>query len=76
MSFSVELLRRKMQIKDRTPLTREKEAMVIVERAIEEGQIRRPGDEIPFIKYVQEFLDFDNSVYIRKRGPEGPQHHW
>lgn len=67
MSFSVEQLRRKMQIKDRTPLTREKEALVIVERAIEEGLIRRPGDEIPFIKYVQEFWDFDNSDYIRRR---------
>ena len=72
MSFSVELLRRKLQIKDKTPLTREKEALVIVERAIEEGLIRRPGDEIPFIKYVQEFWDYDNSVYIRRRNQKNP----
>ncbi len=72
MSFSVEQLRRKMQIKDRIPLTREKEALVIVERAIEEGLIRRPGDEIPFIKYVQEFWDFDNSDYIRRRNQNTP----
>ena len=72
MSFSVELLRRKLNIKARTPLTREKEALVIVERAIEEGLIRRPADEIPFTKYVLEFWDYDNSDYIRRRNLKNP----
>lgn len=72
MSFSVELLRRKLNIKERTPLTREKEALVIVERAIEEGLIRRPADEIPFIKYVLEFWDYGNSDYIRRRNLKNP----
>jgi len=72
MSFSVELLRRKLNIKERTPLTREKEALVIVERAIEVGLIRRPTDEIPFTKYVLDFWDFDNSDYIRRRNLKSP----
>lgn len=72
MSTSVELLRKKLGITTKFPLTKEKEAYVIVERAIAEGLINLNRDVIDFITYVNEFWDFDNSDYIRRRNQKSP----
>ena len=72
LSTSVELLRRKLGIKSKLPITRAKEAYIIVERAISEGLINLDRDVIDFVTYVTEFWDFDNSDYIRRRNQKSP----
>lgn len=72
LSMSVELLRRKLGVSNKLPITREKEAYVIVERAIAEGIINLDRDTKNFIDYVSDFWDFDNSEYIRRRNQKAP----
>lgn len=72
LSMSVELLRRKLGVSNKLPITREKEAYVIVERAIAEGIINLDRDTKNFIEYVSDFWDFDNSEYIRRRNQKAP----
>jgi len=72
LSTSVELLRRKLGINTKTALTREKEAYVIVERAIAEGLIRLDREKVLFREYVEEFWDFDKSSYILRRNQKKP----
>ena len=72
LSTSVELLRKKLGINTTIPLTKEKEAYVIVERAIADGLINIDRDIVDFATYVDEFWDFDNSDYIRRRNQKSP----
>ena len=72
LSMSVELLRRKIGISNNLPITREKEAYVIVERAIADGIINLDRDTKNFIDYVSNFWDFDKSECIRRRNQKVP----
>ena len=72
LSTSVELLRRKIGISSRLPVTREKEAYAIVERAIADGLINLDRDTKNFADYVLDFWDFDTSEYIRRRNQKAP----
>ncbi|MDD3790884.1 MAG: site-specific integrase [Sphaerochaetaceae bacterium] len=72
LSTSVELLRRKYGDRSKMPVTREKEAYFIVERAISEGLINLDREIIFFADFVKEFWDFDNSLYIRRRNQKSP----
>jgi integrase len=72
LSTSVELLRRKIGISSRLPVTREKEAYAIVERAIADGLINLDRDTKNFADYVLDFWDFDRSEYIRRRNQKSP----
>ena len=73
LSTSVELLRRKIGISSRLPVTREKEAYAIVERAIADGLINLDRDTKNFADYVLDFWDFDTSEYIRRRNQKAPE---
>jgi integrase len=71
-SMSVEKLRRLIGINTRTPLTREKEAYAVVERAISDGLINLNQETKDFGQYVCDFWDFDTSSYIRRRNQKSP----
>jgi integrase len=72
LSTSVELLRRKIGERSRIPITRAKDAYVVVERAIEDGLINLDREDRLFSEYVEDFWDFDNSAYIRRRNKKSP----
>jgi integrase len=69
---SVESLRKMLRIRDRTPITRKQEAIIITQRAIDAGLIDRDDSDPLFADYVKEFWDFDNSKYIRRRNKKNP----
>lgn len=71
-SLSIESLRRKIGLPTQLPVTREREAYAIVERAITEGIISNVDKTIKFIPYVLDFWDFDNSEYIIRRNQKAP----
>lgn len=72
LSVSVEKLRKQIGINTRTPLTREKEAYTIVERAISEGLINLGRESRNFNQFVLDFWDFDTSDYIRRKNQKSP----
>ncbi len=49
------------------PITREKEAILIIEKALQKGLICFESDIPRFVDYVFAFWDFDNSAYIKKK---------
>lgn len=71
-SVSVESLRRKLGLGMNTPITREREAYAIVERAITDGLIRKQSETTSFSDYVCKFWDFDTSEYITRRNQKVP----
>lgn len=71
-SVSVETLRRKLALNMNTPITREREAYAIVERAISDGLISKQKEALSFIDYVTNFWSFDTSEYIKRRNQKVP----
>lgn len=69
---SVEALRKMLKIRDRSPITRKQEAIIITQRAIDAGLIDSDDSDPLFTDYVKEFWDFDNSKYIRRRNKKNP----
>jgi hypothetical protein len=69
---SVEGLRKKLDIKDPTPITRKYEATIITQRAYEAGFIKVDNRDPLFTDYVLSFWDFDNSSFIRRRNIKNP----
>ncbi len=72
LSTSVELLRRKYGDRSKIPVTRSKEAYLIVERSIAEGLININKEITFFNEYVKDFWDFEHSDYIRRRNLKSP----
>ena len=72
MSASVERLRKRIGLPSHTPLTREREAYAIVERAISEGLINLSSESKEFNQFVLDFWDYENSAYIRRRNQKSP----
>ena len=71
-SVSVEKLRKQLGLNTRTPLTREKEAYAIVERALSEGLVNLNQEATEFSQFVLDFWDYDTSSYIRRRNQKSP----
>ncbi|MCF7945920.1 MAG: tyrosine-type recombinase/integrase [Spirochaetia bacterium] len=66
------MLRRKLGIRDHTPITRRHEASIIVQRALDAGLITLDNNDPLFVDYVIKFWDFDTSDYIRRRNKKNP----
>jgi integrase len=71
-AISINTLRKKLKIYDRTPVTRKREAEYIAQKALEDGLITFGKQDPNFIEYVMEFWDFSNSDYIRRRNLKNP----
>ncbi len=71
-SISIEKLRKQLRLNNRTPLTRQKEAYAIVERAIAEGLINLNQESADFNQFVLDFWDYETSSYIRRRNQKSP----
>lgn len=67
ISKSVERLRRTLGIPDITPITRESEAAIITQKALDAGIVKHGSDDPLVVDYFKDFWDFDNSDYIRRR---------
>ncbi len=71
-AISINTLRKKLRIYDRTPITRRREAEYIAQKALDEGLITFGKQDPIFIEYIMEFWDFANSDYIRRRNLKKP----
>jgi integrase len=69
---SVEGLRKKLGIKDHTPITRKAEATIIAQRAYEAGFIVTDKRDPLFVDYILSFWDFDKSDFIRRKNIKNP----
>ncbi len=72
LSVSVELLRKKLNLNSEKPITKEREAYAVVERAITEGLINFNREKKLFTEYCLEYWNFETSEYIKRRNQKSP----
>ena len=71
-AISINTLRKKLGLMDRTQITREKDVRLIAQKALDEGLVTFGAKDPLFIDYVDNFWDFENSDYIRRRNKKNP----
>jgi integrase len=71
-AISINTLRKKLGIYDRSSITRRREVEYIAQKALDDGIITFGKKDPNFIEYVMEFWDFEHSDYIRRRNLKNP----
>ena len=59
-------------IRDRTPITRKQEAIIITQRAIDAGLINMDEKDPVFVDYVKEFWEYGSSECIYHMDKKNP----
>ncbi|NBK21936.1 MAG: integrase [Spirochaetia bacterium] len=64
---SVEQLRKELGIQSTTPIKRRDEAIIICQKALDEGIIFDKREPLSFYSYLERFFDWHNSPYVERR---------
>lgn len=71
-AISINTLRKKLGIHDRTSINRRRDAEYIAQKALDEGVVTFGKGDPLFTDYVLQFWDFEHSDYIRRRNLKNP----